>query len=152
MLTNVDGIRFEAPESFVREETMVSLRVPEEQGMSDPRTGTPIRPNVVVHRRPERVADLSRVTARIRAELATAIPGLSPIEAADVTFTDGRPGVLLAYAMPAPKGLEICQLQAMRIDGGVLTTLTISTEKKALTPERKNAYVKSLVSARLSGG
>jgi len=151
MLTTIEGIAVDAPDGFVREETMVSLRVPAEQGFSDPRTRTPVRPNLVVHRRPERdTDDLARVSARVCSELLTSIPGLSAIESADVQFQDGRRGVMLAYAMPAPKGLEICQWQALRLDGGVLTTLTLSTEKNALTPERKDAYVRALTSARLA--
>ena len=148
MQTSVEGMKFEAPEGFVREETMVSLRIPAEKGFADARVKTPIRPNMIVHRRPEKSADLAAVLAHVQGELLTAVSGISPIEAADVTFADGKKGALIAYSMPAPKGLEISQLQAMRLDDGVLTTLTVSTERAALTPERKAAYVKALVSAR----
>jgi len=147
--TTLAGVRVEPPAGFALEETMVSLRVPAAEGYRDERTQTPVRPNLVIHRRPAVGADgdLSRAVARVRAELHGSVPGLSAVESEDIRFADGAHGVLLAYVMPAPKGLEICQLQALRLDGGTLTTLTISTERAHLTDERKVAYVRALLSA-----
>ena len=63
---------------------------------------------------------------------------------------DGAEGVLLAYSLSAPKGLEVCQFRAMRLDDGMLTTLTVSTERAQLTDELKEEYLLALGSATLA--
>ncbi|MHC4393686.1 MAG: hypothetical protein ACYTFT_16010 [Planctomycetota bacterium] len=106
-----------------------------------------------MHRRPDNSGgDLAVAVAKVQKELVTSVTGITPIESADVTFADGTTGVLLAYAMPAPRGLEICQFQGLRLDGGTLTTLTISTGKDQLTPELKEAYVKAIAFSSLFFG
>jgi hypothetical protein len=149
----IGDLRIDLPDGFAPEEVMATYRLPLEQGYQDPRSGTPIRPNLVVHRRPdESGGDLPRVVANVQGDLATSVPGLSRVESADIAFSDGAAGVLLAYSMPAPRGLEIAQLQALRLDGDTVTSLTISTEREQLTDERRAAYIAALASARLSAG
>ncbi len=147
---NVDGILIEAPAKFVKEETMVSLRVPARAGTKDARIQNPLRPNLIVHRRLAGArADLAAVVARTREELARSIPGLSPVESADVAFDDGVTGVLLAYSFPAPKGLRVCQLQALRLDDGTVTSLTVTAEQSQMTEAAKKAFLRALASASL---
>jgi hypothetical protein len=151
MRCNLAELEVEAPAGFVPEETMTTLRVPAAQGLNDPRTTTPVRPNLVVHRRPlEGKSELALEVARTRKELSTSVPGISRVESADMTFADGVAGVVLAYSMAAPKGLEVCQLQALRLDGKMLTTLTISTERSHLDDARKAEYLRALASARVA--
>jgi hypothetical protein len=148
---SIDGVVFDAPAEFVREETMVSLRVPASGGAKDPRIEHPVRPNLVVHRRPAAAgSDLARIAASTGADLARSLPGLSPIESVDLIFADGVKGLLLAYSFPAPKGLRVCQLQALRLDGGMVTSLTVSTEQALLTDAVRVAYVRALASASVA--
>jgi hypothetical protein len=146
----IRGLQVTPPAGFVTEETTLTMRVPEDQGFHDPRTSTPVRPNLVVHRMPTAETDLARHAAHAQADLIKNIPGLSEIDVQDMRFADGAEGVLLAYALPAPKGLEVCQFRAMRLDDGTLTTLTISTEREQLTPERKESYLLALGSASMA--
>lgn len=150
MKETVDGIVIDAPAKFVKEETMVSLRVPARAGAKDARVQNPLRPNLIVHRRQAAPkADLAAVLARTREELVRSVPGLSPIESSDVAFDDGVTGVLLAYSFPAPKGLRVCQYQALRLDDGTVTTVTITAEETQMTDAAKKAYLKALASASL---
>jgi hypothetical protein len=143
----IDGVSFDAPGEFVREETMVSFRVPASAGAKDARADSPIRPNFVIHRRPAAPgADLAKVVAGTGTDLARSLQGMSPIESADVFFADGAKGVLLAYSFPAPKGLRVCQLQALRLDHGTVTSITASTEAALLTDAVKEKYLRAMSS------
>ncbi|MHC4393505.1 MAG: hypothetical protein ACYS22_19600 [Planctomycetota bacterium] len=148
-MNQVGQLRFDPPNGFLSEEVMATFRVPSSDGFEDPRSSTPIRPNLVVHSRPdESRGDVSRLLATVHGELAV-MPGISRIETGDLTFADGTVGVLLAYVMPAPNDLEIAQLQALRIDGDTATSLTISTERAQLSEELKATYLEALASARI---
>ena len=147
----VEGISFEPPPGLEREEVMASFRVPAKAGLRDARVEHPIRPNLVVHRRPAKPgSDLAAVVASVREQLVKSLLGMSPIESADITFADGAKGVLLAFSFPAPQGLSCAQLQALRLDGGTVTSLTMTTEESHLTPGDRDAYLKALGSAKLA--
>jgi hypothetical protein len=150
MAEDIDRLRLEVPAGFARERTTVTFRVPPERGFADARIEHPIRPNLVVHRRAGAVS-LAAAVAEVREKLGLSIPGLSKIESSELAFADGAVGVLLSYRFPAARvgALEVCQLQALRVDDGVLTTLTLTTEGRHLDDAARAAYRRSLASATL---
>jgi hypothetical protein len=89
--------------------------------------------------------------ARIQEELRRSIPGISGIDCVDARFADGRDGVILGYSFPAPRvgGVILCQLQAARLDDGVLSTLTLTTTLAQLTESRRDQFIRILASARV---
>lgn len=151
--TSVAGLAFEPPTGFRPEVTTVTLRVPEGSGFSEPPLAAPVRPTLVVERRPAPAAGLVECVAHAEAELARAIPGLTGFDAVDVRFADGAVGVVIAYAFPAPRVADVvlCQLQALRLDAGKLTCLTLTTTRSGLTETRRDQYVRILASAHLAG-
>lgn len=155
MLVAIDGLEIQTPEGFEREETMVSFRAPEPPNLRDPRAlqrQLITRPNLVVHRK--KVApgsDLADLAAQTSRELTESIAGILGMNMAELTFADGVPGVLLNYDFPATKAFTLRQYHAIRLDGGVATTLTLTTVAAEVSEKQQNAYVETLRSARVAG-
>lgn len=150
MLHAVDGLVFETPFGFQRESTTVSLRAPPEKTGAE----ADLRPNLVVHRRPAgQAASLADCVAEATKELAESVPGIGRVEAADLRFDDGARGTALAYSFASAvrPGVTVAQLQALRLDGATVTSLTLTTAAKLLTEPRRGEYLKALASARPSG-
>ncbi len=146
------GLAFEAPPGFRRESTTVTLRVAPGAGFDEAGLRSPVRPNLIVNRRPAPAAGLAACVARVEEDLLRTIPGIRAIDAADVRFADGAVGVVLGYTYPAPRvaGVILCQLQALRLDGETLSSLTVTTTLSHLTETRRDQFLKVLVSARLA--
>ncbi len=149
----IDGLTFRAPDGFEVEETMLSLRAPEPRDLKDPRLMQRqllTRPNLVVHRKRARPgADLATLAAETSRELADSITGLTGLDLAELAFEDGAPGVLLTYEFPATHAFNLRQYFAIRLDGGMATTLTLTTVAADVSEKTHQAYVNSLRSARL---
>lgn len=147
------GLAFEAPPGFVRESTSVALRATPESGLAEAGLRGPVRPNLLVERRPAPAgASLSQCVAAIQADLVRSIPGLRGFDSLDARFADGATGIVLGYTFPAPRAADVvlAQLQAIRLDGATLTTITITTTLSNLTETRRDQFLRILASARLA--
>ena len=143
-------LKFTPPAEFVEEELMTTWRVPYVPDLKEPRMlqrQMPVRPNLVVHRRTVGEKDLADVTASVCDQLMKSIDGLSKIATSELVFKDGVSGMLLEYSFPAVGSYEVVQLHAMRLDGEVLTSLTLCTEGSRITPEVHRQYRECLSSA-----
>lgn len=107
-----------------------------------------VRPNLIVTRRAvERDAELTELMAGIAADLVRHIQGLSPLETTEFKFLDGAQGVLLKYSFPAHEKFSVLQFQAGRVDDGVFTTITLTTEPTRLSSEQTAQYLECIASA-----
>ena len=110
----------------------------------------PVRPNLNVNRRrlpaPREIVQLAADTCT---ELFETVPGVSGIETHELKFKDGVDGVVLEFSFPMA-GYTVVQLHAMRIDGDVLTTMAICTEKSRLSAEEHRRFMGSLASASVA--
>ncbi len=155
MVEQIRGLRFDAPEDFVADEVMVSLRAPPPQ-LVDPRVlqkQIPIRPNLIVHRR--RIgdgADLELCAGEICAELVNAVVGIKGLTSERFAFDDGAPGMVVGFDFPAPESSTARQYQALRIDDGVLSILTLTVDGARLNDDAKSRWFKCLSSARPAPG
>lgn len=154
MRQTIDGLEIQMPEGFEREETMVAFRAPEPPDLRDPRAlqrQLITRPNFVVHRKKAPPgSDLADLAAQTSRELTDSIAGILGLDMAELTFADGATGVLLNYDFPATKAFTLRQYHAIRLDGGIVTTLTLTTVAAAVSEKVQNEYVESLRSARLA--
>lgn len=148
------SVRVALPPSFVQEETTVVWAPRADTALSDPRmlqTQVTSRPSLVTQtRRVARNATLGRLAAEICVDLRATIP-MQSIVARDVAFADGTPGVLLELVLALDGPFEVAQLQLIRLDGELLTTLTYSIERSSLTTALRDETLHSLLAARLAG-
>jgi hypothetical protein len=146
-------LKFTPPAEFIEEELMTTWRVPYVPDLKEPRVlqrQVPVRPNLVVHRRTVgEQKDLADVASSVCDQLMRSIDGLSKIATSELVFDDGVTGMLLEYSFPAVGSYEVVQLHAMRLDGGVLTSLTLCTEGSRVTPEVHRRYRECLSSASI---
>jgi hypothetical protein len=153
-MPTMSALTFEPPSEFVEEELTLSWRVPNVPGLKEPRmlqTQLPIRPNLVVHRSKVETNDgINNVAARICAQLLSSVEGISAIEPSQLEFRDGVDGVLLEFSFPAA-GYQVVQMHALRLDGDMLTSLTLCTEQSRFSSQERERYRKSLASASLNG-
>ncbi len=147
-------LKFTPPAEFVEEELMTTWRAPYVPNLKEPRVlqrQMPVRPNLVVHRRTVgEQQNLAEVASTVCDELMQSIEGLSKIATSELVFEDGASGMLLEFSFPAVGSYEVVQLHAMRMDGGVLTSLTLCTEGSRITPEVHRRYRECLASATVA--
>jgi hypothetical protein len=144
-------LAFDPPAELAEEEWMSAWRVPYQPALKEPRAlqpQLPVRPNLIVHRRrvdpDQEVQDAASVICE---QLMKSIEGLSEIAVSELAFQDGVTGLLLEFSFPATSSYKVVQLEALRIDAGVLTTLTYCTEMTRLTPEEHRRFSAFLSSA-----
>jgi hypothetical protein len=152
-MATMSSLTFDPPEEFIEEEMMTSWRVPYTPGLKDPRVlqpQLPVRPNLIVQRRKvDKGQDLPVIAAGVCGQLLDSIEGIGEIASAEITFQDGVIGLLLEFSFPAVGTYRIVQLHALRLDGEILTSMTLCTEMSRLTPEVHGRYRACLASASL---
>lgn len=156
MNVDMDGVQLELPPGFLPEETSASFRVAGDAGMKDPRALQPqalIRPNLVVQRKKVPAGTrLIEIAGGMCAELVRHVPGISEIDRDEgFTFADGSQGVLLKYTMPGFKEIRLLQLQAVRLDDDVSTSMLITAGAADISEDALNAYLGCLRSLSLKG-
>ncbi|MCC7382017.1 MAG: hypothetical protein IT384_09315 [Deltaproteobacteria bacterium] len=152
-MATMSNLTFDPPAEFLEEELTTAWRTPKKAQLKEPRmlqAQLPVRPNLIVNRR--RVAagtDIAQLAAETCTQLLETIPGISGIETHALSFKDGVEGVLLELSFPTA-GYTVVQLHAMRVDGDVLTSMVISTEKSRLSPDELRRFKSSLASAAVT--
>jgi hypothetical protein len=155
MVDSIRGLRFDPPDGFLADEVMVSLRAPPPQ-LVDPRVlqkQVPVRANLIVHRR--RIgdeADLELCAGEICAELVNSVVGMQSLTTERFAFDDGAPGMIVGFDFPAAEAATVRQYQALRIDDGVLSILTLTIDGARLNDDAKATWLKCLSSARPAPG
>jgi hypothetical protein len=147
----MDGLNFDPPADFVHEEVVSSWRVAAKPQLKDPKLLQPqaqIRPNLTITRVHVEVPDLAGLAATSCDELMRRIDGIHGIKTTEIKFADGVDGLMLEYAFPALQ-FTVVQIQAMRVDGNTLTTMTMCTEASRLTDDVHEQYLQCLRSASL---
>ncbi len=148
-MPQVPPLPFDAPPQFELSEVMVSFRGPDTAGLKEPRAMQrqfPIRPNLIMHRRPAPDANLEMLTAEMCAELLTTIDGIKDLSTEALTFADGAEGSLVSFDFPAGKAMTVRQYQAVRVDEGQLSTLTLTLDSSTLNETSWATYQKTLAS------
>src|SRR5262245_33313452 len=123
MAEQMTSLRFNPPAEFIEEEVLQTYRMPYVPGLKEPRVlqaQVPVRPNLIVHRRKIEAEDIADVAATICDQLMKSIEGLSEIATSELVFKDGVEGMLLEFSFPAVGNYSVVQMQALRIDAGVL--------------------------------
>lgn len=150
MTETLRGLRFDPPAGFVADEAMLSLRAPPST-LVDPRARQkqfPIRANLLVHRRVVGdQGDLEIYAGEITAELVNSVVGIKELTTERFAFDDGAPGLVVGFDFPAPEAATVRQYQALRLDDGVLTVLTLTVDGARLDQER-DSWMACLRSAR----
>lgn len=153
MSISAAGLRLVAPD-FVVDEVMISLRAPAPVA-ADPRVlrkQTAIRPSLIAHRRSVgSVATLELLTGEVVAELVSSIAGLSALTSESFSYDDAAIGTLVGFDFPAAEVGTARQYHALRLDDGVLTTLTLTIDALTLNDAGKAAWLKILSSTRIDG-
>src|SRR5687768_5333769 len=146
-------LTFDPPAEFLEEELTMAWRTPRRDHLKEARVlqaQVAVRPNLVVNRRKiEAGRGLDEVAGETCSELFQTIPGISEINTSELEFKDGAQGVLLEYSF-ATAGFTVMQLHALRLDGDVLTSMAISTEKSRLSREEQERFRRSLASASIA--
>jgi hypothetical protein len=148
------GLTLDTPSDFIIDQTMVSFRAPPPTG-GDPRVlqrQTAISPSLIVHRRfVGNEAALEILAGEVTAELVTSIDGLSALTTEAFSFADGAPGLLVGFDFGAEEVGTARQYHAMRKDGAVLTTMTLTIDKLTLNDAQKTRWLQVLASAVTEG-
>lgn len=148
---DVGSIHFAMPQDFAADEVMMSFRAP------PPALKTPlllnkqitVRPNLIVHRRPiDPQTSVELVCGEICAELASSIPDLQNLATSRLQFADQVIGMLVIFDYSA-RDASVRQYQAIRVDGGMLTTLSLTIDGLSLDQETHAHYVSVLTQATL---
>lgn len=151
MTTRLAGLSLHAPD-FVIDEVMISLRAPAPVA-GDPRLlqkQTPIRPSLIAHRRHTgTVATLELLAGEVVAELVSSIIGLSALTNESFTYADGAVGIIIGFDFAAAEVGTARQYHALRLDDGVLTTLTLTIDALTLTDSGKASWLKILSSTTI---
>jgi hypothetical protein len=148
-MADFDGLTLAPPTGFELEDSQIVFRAREVAESVGPTLARPrgLAPNLIVQRRRLAGATSPAVYAeRARTEL-NELPHLSQVESEPFAFADEMPGILLRYSFTAPAGLRVRQLQAIRVDGGVVVTvglLTVTDTRPAR--ERESEYLQALAS------
>jgi hypothetical protein len=150
-MQNLAGLAFDPPAEFLPDEQLVSFRAPPPDLKSPMLLNKQltVRPNLMVHRRPAG-GSIEMICGEICAELVSAIPGMDNLVTGHFAFADGVQGMLLSFDFPA-NDARVRQFLAMRIDNGMLTTLTLSVDGATLNEAAQKRYLGSLASARAEG-
>lgn len=151
-MTDIHGLQLDLMPDFAVDEVMVSLRGPEVGGLKDPRMlqkQLPVRPSLIIHRRVVgNSAALDMLVGEICAELISSINGMQDLRTEALAFDDGARGSMIVFDFPVSAGARVRQFQAARLDGPVLTTLTLTVDAVTLNDKARDAYLKSLASVR----
>ncbi len=150
------GLRIDTPQDWSPDEVMMSFRAPPSDLKSPMVLNKQlvVRPNLIVHRRPvdaKSAPSIEIVCGEVCAELVSSIPGMENLTTGRFEFQDGASGMLAAFDFPAGNDARVRQFQAMRLDGGMLTTLTLSIDATLLTAELTASYLRTLASATPAG-
>lgn len=144
------GLRLDPPPDFVVDQVMFSFKG-QPAAAGDPRVlqkQTAIRPSLIVHRRDVgEHAALEVLAGEVTAELVTSVPGLSELASEEMRFADGAAGMMVSFSFALEEVGTARQYHALRKDGGVLTTLTLTVDKLALTDTVKERWLSVLASA-----
>ena len=127
--------------------TLVSRRAPQRDARAL-KSVDPIRPSLVLQRR--RVArgtSLEAVAALCVQDVSNVVGSYRVVSTKPLSFADGKDGLLLVYKVRATPYLLI-QTQALRVDGDVATTLTI-TSSASISAEQRETFLESLRSMRV---
>jgi hypothetical protein len=144
------GLSLDLPAGFAADEAMLSLRAPTPaKSLVAPvaQKQTPIRPSLIVHRRlvgPD--VPLEMLAGEVCAELASSIVGLTQMATESFAFKDGAPGFLVGFDFPAAEVGTARQYHALRKDGALLTTATLTLDALTLTPAAKATWLATLAS------
>lgn len=152
-MATMSNLTFDPPAEFLEEELTMAWRTPKKAQLKEARVlqaQLPVRPNLNVNRRRlPAPRDIAQLAADTCSELFETVPGVSGIETHELKFKDGVDGVVLEFSFPMA-GYTVVQLHAMRVDGDVLTTMAICTEKSRLSPEEHRRFMGSLASASVA--
>jgi hypothetical protein len=144
------GLSFEPPAEFDVSEVMITLRGPDTSALKEARAlqpQFPIRPNLIVHRRPApEGGELDLLAAEMCAELLTTVEGIKDLKTEEVTLKDDAPGRLVSFDFPAGKAMTVRQFQLLRLDADALWTMTLTLDSASLTDELWASYEGSLLS------
>jgi hypothetical protein len=149
-MADTHGLTFAPPPGFETSEVMVSMRGPDVSALKEPRavqSQFPIRPNLIVHRRPApKDASLEMLAGEMCAELLTTIDGLKDLNTEPITFSDGAEGSLVSFDFPAGKAMTVRQFQAIRLAGEELWTMTLTVDSATLNDASWAPYKATLTS------
>ena len=144
------GLHLDLPLEFSADQTMVSFRAPPPV-KPDARViqrQTAIRTSFIVHRRDVGSdAGLGILAGEVTAELVSSVAGLSAMTTESIAFRDGAPGIVIGFDFGAPEVGTARQFHALRKDGAVLTTLTLTVDKMTLNNDKKTHWFTLLQSA-----
>lgn len=150
-MTDIHGLKLDLLPDFSVDEVMVSMRGPSVQDLKDPRMlqkQLPVRPSLIVHRRiVGTAAALDMLVGEICAELIGSIQGMENLRTEPFAFDDGAAGTLIVFDFPVSMA-RVRQFQVARLDGGALTTLTLTVDAVTLTDKLRETYFKALASTR----
>lgn len=131
---------------------MLSLRGPAVGDLKDPRMlqkQSPVRPSLIVHRRVVGTeASLDLLCGEVCAELVNSVEGMQDLRTEAFPFEDGVKGSLVVFDFSVKHGAHVRQFQALRLDGPVLTSLTLTVDAVTLNDKAKENYFKALASTR----
>jgi len=143
-------LNFDAPEGFTHSELMVTFKGPDITALREPRamqSQFPIRPNLIVHKRAAAAgATVEMLAAEMCAELLTSIDGLKDLNTEAFTFSDKSEGRLVSFDFAAGKAMTVRQFQAIRLDGAMVSTVTLTLDSAALNEEIWHTYKSALAS------
>jgi hypothetical protein len=152
-MTVLNGLRFDPPGDFQPDEAILSLSAPM------PALKAPlavqkqllVRPNLIVHRRlVSASASVPMLCGEICAELAAAMPTMENLATAEISFKDGARGMLVSFDFAAgAANAKVRQFQALRLDGPLFSTLTLSVDATTLNDELTKHWLSVLASASL---
>ena len=147
------GLRIDVPDDFAMDQAMVSFRAPAPVA-ADPRVmrrQTVIRPSLLVHRRDVGDAALELLAGEVVAELLSTIGGLTGLLNESLAYADGAEGVVISFDFGSAEVGTARQFHALRKDGGVLTTVTLTIDKLRWNDATRQKWLSLLASATPEG-
>jgi hypothetical protein len=154
MRMTIAGLRLALPAEFAVDQVMSSWRAPAPTS-GDPRVlqrQTTIRTSLIVHRREAGAdASLEVLAGEVTAELLSSIGGLSGLTTETLTFADGAMGMVIGFDFGAPEVGTARQFHALRKDGTVLTTITLTVDKLSLNDANLERWRLLMSSAVIDG-
>ena len=150
MLRTPDGLQLDPPTGFAIEESMFALRAPEPAAQPAAANGPPpVRDNLVVRRRQVRPdAELRELAGQMVGELMKSFPSMDGLETSQFDFADGTKGLIVGYRFASMGKVMLRQYHAIRRDGDMLTTLTITVDDERLDLKTRDTYFRAMASAR----
>jgi hypothetical protein len=147
------GLKLNPPEGFVVDQTMVSFRAPPPV-TGDPRVlqkQTAIRPSLIVHRRDVGDVDLGILAGEVTAELVQSVSGLSGLTSEGLAFDDGNQGIIISFDFGSAEVGTARQYHALRKDGPILTTMTLTLDKMTLNDATRAKWLALFTSVSQDG-